>query len=114
MAEDVTKKSGVSKDPIEISKKPVEVPKEEPLMIPIGKHVAATLQNLFQQIGALKAEETAAKSRFDVAVTTNQAHVAAIIEDAGFKLEQFPSYGVFEDKGKFYLRAGKPQQQGSQ
>jgi hypothetical protein len=106
MTEDVTKKSGSTKAPIEIPKKPVE----EPLMIPIGRRVAATLQNLFQHIGALKAEEVAAKSRFDEAVNMNQAHVAAIIEDGGFKLEQFPSYGVFEKDGKFYLRAGKPQQ----
>ena len=39
---------------------------------------------------------------------TNQAYVAALIEDGGCRLEDFAAFGIWEDEGVSYIRAMSP------
>jgi osmotically-inducible protein OsmY len=87
--------------------------------ITISKRTAAALTNNMQQINMLNAVAQGARQTAQAAVdvankaqeqvqsasAAHQEHVAALIEDAGEKLEDYQKYNVVEDGGEYYLRA---------
>ena len=96
----------------------------KPKQVKLTKRTAAAMQANIQQInslsavaqGAQLAAEAAvqvarkAQEQVQAAATTHQSHLTALIEDAGFKPEEFANYGIFEENGEFYLRANAAQQ----
>ena len=85
---------------------------QAPPMIKVSKRIAAALRIGIEQANAAVAAVHAAEDRLHQAklglqavAGTNQGYVAALIEDGGFKLEDFANFGIWEDSGQSYIRA---------
>ena len=91
---------------------PASAPAPAQNMIKVSKRTAAALRIGIEQANAAHAAVQAAEERLRQAkqalqaiAGTNQGYLAALIEDAGFKLEDFANFGVWEDAGESYIRA---------
>ena len=95
-------------------KEPIEmVPvSPAPTMIKVSKRTAHALRIGIEQSNTANAAMKLAEERLNQAkqalqaiAGTNQGYLAALIEDAGFKLEDFANFGIWEDAGESYIRA---------
>lgn len=91
------------------------VDKQADQMVKVSKRTAAALRIGIEQGNAAHAAvQTAelalkqAKQTLQVITGTNQAYVAALIEDGGCRLEDFAAFGIWEDEGVSYIRAMSP------
>lgn len=91
----------------------MQTKKETPKQIKLSKNTARAMQRAGQHVNGLAAAARQAQALFEAAAATHQEHVTALVEDAGFKLEDFTQYGLWEDKesGDMFLRSNNEQKQ---
>lgn len=79
--------------------------KTDTRQIKLSKFTAQALRATTQRLNALAAQVQAEKARFDEAAGIHQQHLSAIIQDGGYKVEEFGTYGLWDENGDTYLRA---------